>query len=270
MLGNNLLLPRFGFEIYFRAQVFVFVVLLCSRVFSVVLPMFFFHICWGFHSLAKIIFFLGLVFEIHFRERTSVFVVLLRSCVFQCFCLCFYIFVGLFIPENAGKIFLLLRFGFWNPFSGAKFCFLLSCCALVFFGGILRMCCMFVGSFCSRKFCWMIPLEVSESLAHSEAPTPHCTLFSSLVVCLVVCLVICLSVGVGSTAGASQRPLERSVSQSVSHGKAPGCLLAASPGQQLFGAVVQGNVAAYMLFVLCFACALVCLQRGAPTSVLEL
>ena len=107
----------------------LFLVSCCRLVFfSGVLPMFL-HICWVFCSrkcLAKIIFFLGLVFEIHFREQIFVFVVLLLPCVFRwCFAYVFYLFVSLLVPKRLGKNCLFLRFGFWNPFSGANYCF---CC----------------------------------------------------------------------------------------------------------------------------------------------
>ena len=139
------------FVIHFRERTFVFVVLMPPCVFRGVLPMFL-HVCWAFCSRkcpAKILFFLGLVFEIHFRhfrERTFVFVVLMPPCVFQwCFVYVIAYLLGFLFPKMLGKNSLLLRFGFWDPFSGANFC---SCClvAALCFSVVFCLCfCIFVG-----------------------------------------------------------------------------------------------------------------------------
>ena len=96
------------FVIHFRERTFVFVVLMPPCVFQCCFA-YVFACCWAFCSRkcpAKILFFLGLVFEIHFRERTFCFCCLDAALCFSVvFCLCFCIFVGFSVTENAWQKF---------------------------------------------------------------------------------------------------------------------------------------------------------------------
>ena len=87
--------------------------------------------------------FLGSLFGIHFRGRTFVF---LSSCGMLLFQWLFaYVFALLFVFSLQDVLWknsldvrssLFLRVAFWNPFSGANFCFsclLVACCFLVVF-----------------------------------------------------------------------------------------------------------------------------------------
>ena len=84
MLGKNSLLLRFGFEIVFRGQIFVFAVLLLPCVFRWSFAYVFAYLLGSSfpRMLGKNSLLLRFGFEIPFRERTLVFVVLLHPSVF--------------------------------------------------------------------------------------------------------------------------------------------------------------------------------------------
>ena len=104
-------------------------------------------------SAWKIIFFLGSVSESFVGRKllgkvgSCCGIVVFRWCFAYGFvCLCVFV-----VPENACKTCLLLRFGFWNSFLGANFCF---CCRIV-----LKC---FLVVFCLR-FLWLVWFHSPES-----------------------------------------------------------------------------------------------------------
>ena len=150
--------------------------------------------------------FLGLVLKSLFGANFCFCCLVAALCFFRwCFAYVFAYLLGFSLPRMLGKNSLLLRFGFEIPFRERTLVFVVLLRPSVF-----RWCFAYVLAYLLGlvvpENSDEIPLEASESLAHSEAPTPHCALFSSLVVSLVVCLVICLSVGSGLPLGPIKGP----------------------------------------------------------------